>query len=235
MKKTFVSIVANLSPYLAPVPSAYLVARSSIQHLELPLIIGIITGVVIESLGLSSVHTWLLLTNWNSHSRKSDPKAPALYAFILVLLYLVVTIGLTIVLEIVPKMSLYAPAIFPCLALIGAVNIMLIEQQYQREFEVNRVQIERINQRKMNTKNVLEKPKESSSLPNLVYSLDIANEARKLKKEKTLNKIVELLQLTPNISVTELTRITGVKSRTTVYSYLSELQKSGKFKQGYGK
>ena len=82
-EKSLVKLIARLSPWLAPSPSGYFVARASISHLDLPLIIGISVGIIIEFLGISSVHTWLWLADWNSNKRKSDPDAPtSLAAFL---------------------------------------------------------------------------------------------------------------------------------------------------------
>jgi predicted HTH transcriptional regulator len=46
--------------------------------------------------------------------------------------YLVATIGLTVVLKIVPNLSTYAPALFPLLALTGAAQLVLRAQHVQR-------------------------------------------------------------------------------------------------------
>jgi hypothetical protein len=222
-------MVANFSPYIAPVPSAFFVARASILHLEIPLIVGIIVGVVIETLGFSSVHTWLLLTDWNTKSRKTDAKAPAKYALLLVIFYLIVTVSLTVGLEIIPHLAVYTPAIFPCLALIGAVNLILIAQQEQRELDVKIVQLERSEKRRLSTNSSVQKDgNKSSNLANLDNNLNKANEARKRNKTTNLNTIKAIISEHPNIGVTELKNATGIRSRTTVYNYLEELRKNGK-------
>lgn len=105
-----VKIVARLTPWFAPFPSAYFVARSSMEHLQIPLAVAIVIAAIVEFLGLTSVHTWLWLSDWNTRKRKIDLTAPAGYALALGLVYLTATIGLTILLEVFPALSTYAPA-----------------------------------------------------------------------------------------------------------------------------
>jgi hypothetical protein len=118
---------------LAPIPSGYFVARASREHLSLPLPIAIVIGTIIEFLGIASIHTWLWLADWNATKRKRDPEAPTDLAILLGGIYILSTVGLTVVLEVVPSLSTYAPAIFPILAVVGAVNLALIAQQEGRE------------------------------------------------------------------------------------------------------
>ena len=228
-KKSFIYHIATVSPYLAPIPSAYFVARSATLHLEIPIAIGLIIGLIIETLGITSVHTWLLFKNWNAISRKSDPKAPAIFAFALVIVYILLTISLTIVLEVNPTFSIYAPALFPFLALIGAINIVLIVQQEQRELTVKNVHVERSEKRK-NRSNV-QNPKEhieQTSKQDKRDKLNNPTAPRRNKKESALTTIINLLSEYPNMGVTELAKETGIKSRTTIYNYLAELQENGR-------
>jgi len=115
-----IKIVARLTPWFAPFPSAYFVARSSMKHLQIPSLVVIIIAAIVEFLGLTSVHTWLWLSDWNNRKRKNDPSAPAVYALVLCLAYLIITIGLTTLLEVFPSLSTYAPVFFPALALVDA-------------------------------------------------------------------------------------------------------------------
>lgn len=133
MEKSLIRWVAKLSPWLAPLPSAYFVARSAMEHLRLPLLVAIVAAAIIETLGLSTVHTALWCYDWNSQKRKTDPAAPVGLAILLGGVYLVATLGLVVLLEVWPWLSTYAPALFPALAVVGAVNLALISQQERRE------------------------------------------------------------------------------------------------------
>ena len=131
-ERNIVKLVAKLSPWLAPLPSGFFVARASMKHIDLPLPVAIAVGAIIELLGIASIHTWLWLSDWNTNKRRSDPDAPTDYAAFLGVIYIVTTIGLTVVLEVRPNLSTFAPALFPMLAIVGALNLALIAQQEQR-------------------------------------------------------------------------------------------------------
>lgn len=130
-----VRLVAQAAPWLAPVPSAYFVARSGIVHLDLPVWVAAICAAIIESLGLSSVHILLKCRHWNQTKRKADPPAPTWLATALALWYLIATLGLVVFLEVWPILATYAPALFPALAVVGTVNLVMIAQQQERERE----------------------------------------------------------------------------------------------------
>lgn len=232
INKTFVQFIANVAPYIAPIPSSFFVARSAVHHLEIPLIIGVVTGLVIETLGFSSVHTWLLLTDWNTKAKKTDAKAPANFALLLVIFYLIITVSLTVGLEIIPNWSLYTPALFPFLAIIGAVNLILVAQQEQREVDVKIVQQERSEKRRL-SKNfpVQNDSTKASILGNLDTNLDLANEARKNNKYTLLERLEGVISEHPEKGVTELKNLLGVRSRSTVYAYIKELEAMGRVKK----
>jgi hypothetical protein len=80
--------------------------------------------------------------DWNTHKRKSDPSAPVGLAIVLGMVYVVTTLGLVVFLEVWPTLSTYALAIFPALAVVGALNLAVISRQEQRELEVARQKAE---------------------------------------------------------------------------------------------
>ena len=59
IEKNLVKLVAKASPWLAPLPSAYFVGRSAMAYLSLPLPVAVVAALIIETLGLSTVHTAL--------------------------------------------------------------------------------------------------------------------------------------------------------------------------------
>ena len=136
LEKNVIKLVAKVSPWLAPLPSAYFVARSAMVHLELPLPVAVIVAAIIETLGLATVHTALWAYDWNAYKRKSDPSAPMGLAIALGTVYVVATLGLVVFLEVWPFLAAYAPALFPALAVVGALNLAMISRQEQREAAV---------------------------------------------------------------------------------------------------
>ena len=75
-----IDLVAKIAPWCAPVPTAYLVGRATVTHLEWPVPIGVLAAAVIESLGLVTCATALDLYQFNQNRRKNDPPAPFLLA-----------------------------------------------------------------------------------------------------------------------------------------------------------
>lgn len=127
-----IDLITALIPWLAPAPSAYLVYRASIHWLEWPEFVAFIAAAIIEGLGITTVYMALALWSFNQDKRKSDNPAPTWLAVMLAACYLTSTIGLTVVLDIAPDLSRYAPAIFPLLALVGAVNLALRSDHQRR-------------------------------------------------------------------------------------------------------
>lgn len=132
-----VRLIAKLSPWLAPIPSAYFVARSSIKHLNVPIEIAIIIGVMLELLGIATVHTALSLYRWNikpavSRDKGAWEKAPFSLSVAACGVYFVAVIFLSVVLETAPTLADFAPIIFPFVAIVGAVVLGIIYQHEER-------------------------------------------------------------------------------------------------------
>ena len=128
-----VDVLAVFGPWLAPIPSAYLVGRAAHDHLLWHWSIAIIAAVAVESIGVVSIVLSLRLYEWNQTKNKTDPNAPLTLALVAAVFYFIVTIGLTVVLDVYPYLAKFAPAIFPLLAAIGAANIAMKNGQRRRE------------------------------------------------------------------------------------------------------
>jgi len=147
IERTAVNLVARLAPWCAPIPTAYLVGRATVEHLRWPWLVGAIAAVVVESLGLATTATALELREYNKEKRKSDPVAPWRLAAFLVGLYIIVGIGLTVLLDIVPALSSYAPAVFPLLGLAGMTVLALRADHARRLAGVTADKADRRRQR----------------------------------------------------------------------------------------
>jgi len=231
IERNTIKSVAKLAPWLAPVPSAFFVGRSAIAHLAVPLPVAVVIAAIVETLGLASVHTWLWLSDWNITKRKADPFAPVNVAVVLGGVYLVVTIGLTVALEILPSLATVAPALFPILAVVGAVNLALIAQQEQREATVNLERQERKAERQAKRQPTVKATAEKvSTLGENGHKMDAANAARVNTRQATLDTLVDILVDSPDAGVTDLARRVG-RSRTAVYGYLDELESAGRIRR----
>lgn len=133
LEDTAVDVISVFGPWLGPVPSAYLVGVAAMKYLDWPFLIALIAAIAVESIGVVSVVSALRLYEWNETKRKSDPSAPFGLAVLLVVVYFVVTIGLTVLLDVIPELARFAPAVFPLLAAVGAVNIAVKNGQRRRE------------------------------------------------------------------------------------------------------
>jgi hypothetical protein len=230
--------VAKLSPWLAPLPSAYFVARSAMVHLALPLLVALIVAAIIETLGLATVHTALWAHDWNTHKRKTDPDAPLSLAIALGGVYVAATLGLLVFLEVWPFLAVYAPAVFPALAVVGALNLAMISRQEQREAAVRAEKAERVAARQMSrqaaSQVALAQPSGKVSKTAVLYaSLDAARQTRKARRDARLDALLAYYASTPKAGPTEAGRAIGV-SRQTVYTYLAELEAAGRINRDNG-
>ena len=228
LEKNAVRIVAKLSPWLAPLPSAYFVARSAITHLALPLPMAVIVALIIETLGLATVHTALWAHDWNTHRRKTDPSAPLGLCIALGGVYVVATLGLVVFLEVWPLLATYAPALFPALAVVGALNLAMISRQEQREAVVEIEKAERKAQRQTPRRETSASPSIALSRTAILdTSLGAARRNRRIKRDARLDALVAFYASSPKAGPTEAGRAIGV-SRQTVYNYLDELKAAGR-------
>ena len=226
-ESSLTNIVAGVAPWIAPLPTAYLVGRATITHLAWPGWVGVISALIIESLGLASTSTALLLYEYNQEKRKSDPAAPFWLAAILVGIYFAVATGLTVLLDIWPTLAGYAPAIFPLLSLTGVTCLALRGDHRRRITAIQSAKMER---------------KISRLARQTGYTPDNAprggfghvNQVRKLRKDERLLEMLRLYKSDPQMGATEMGQHIGVH-RNTVYGYLDELEEAEKIRRnGHG-
>jgi hypothetical protein len=111
-----VNIVANIAPWLAPLPTAWLVADRTMLHLHFPPVVAWIAGAMLELLGVAIMATCLDLWSYERTKRKADPGAPLALAVGLVALYLVAALLLVLVLDLLDGVATWSQAIFPILS-----------------------------------------------------------------------------------------------------------------------
>ena len=137
-----IRIIARLAPWLAPIPSGYFVARSSFRHLligdgpYLAYPVAIVIGLMMEMLGVASVHTLQDLNRWNRQPNVRRPggweKAPTGAAWLAVVTYFGGTFALLFVLETVANAARVAPFLFPLVAIAGATVWSVRNQHDER-------------------------------------------------------------------------------------------------------
>lgn len=234
IESTAVDLVARLSPWLAPLPTAYLTARATVAHLGWPEPMGAVAGVIIESLGLGAVSTALELREYNATRRKSDPQAPFGLAAVLTGVYFASVTALTVALDTLPDLATYAPLVFPILSLAG-VTVLAIRADHRRRLAaIETVKAERKARRKGGRQaGVKPTVQNVSGLDVSEHKLDAANAARANNKVAILERLVDILVNSPGTGVTDLARQVG-RSRTTIYGYLAELETAGRISKDNG-
>ena len=228
--------IAKLAPWLAPIPTAYLVGRATVEHLAWPVWVGIVAAIIVESLGLATTATALTLRDYNASKRKTDPKGPFALAACLVAVYLVVAIGLTVALDIMPVLAVYSPAIFPLLSLCG-VTVLALRADHKRRLEAIEHQKAQRRLSKKTSKAVQKSVQKNAhvvqgnvqgSVQNAV--LDSINLSRKQRKQTIMDAMMDVYRQFPDIGPTQLAGQLDI-ARSTVYNYLAELEQAGKVKK----
>lgn len=142
-----IDFVSKLSPWIAPLPSAWFVHDATVRHLAAGSALAWIIAVVIETLGLTTTHTALGMHAWNkAHASQPEKQAPFGLSVVLAVVYVIATLMLITVLEVAPNLQHYAPAMFPILAVVGAVNLAL-RSHHNSRVRLERSEIEENKQR----------------------------------------------------------------------------------------
>ncbi len=222
---TISDVGAKIAPWLAPLPTAYLIGRSTYNHLHWPGWVAVVAAITVEALGLATTATAMELREWNAHKRKTDPQAPAQLALGLVGLYFVTALGLTVALDIFPELSTYAPAIFPLLSLAG-VTVLALRNDHRRRVErIEKEKVDRKAERRAARQSKDEGEPESN--PVKVDTFDKRQAAITAKKQRQLDALIAFYVDNPLLSVSDAAKQAGV-SRQTIYNHLDELEKVGR-------
>jgi hypothetical protein len=231
-----IDFVAKLSPWIAPLPSAWFVHDATVRHLAAGSALAWIIAIVIETLGLTTTHTALGMHAWNkAHAGQPEKRAPFALSVVLAVVYVIATLMLISVLEVAPNLQHYAPAMFPLLAVVGAVNLALRshhntmvreertdkheDKQRQREIE-DEERAQRLEEKRLRAmaKYGLTVNQGVNSGVNLTVKTDsVTPEKSKIdiKIDNRRSIIFDAYQKNPSIKIVELMTLVGA-SRNTV-------------------
>lgn len=245
-------LAAGVIPWLAPIPSAWLVGRASVEYLAWPVPVAVIAAAIVEGLGLSSVATALELREYNATRRKAEPPAPFWLAALLAGVYLATAVTLVVLLDLVPSLAHVAPAIFPALSLVGAM-ILAIRADHRRRLAT--IAGERAEQkaekaaRRMGAQNAQglhtlgahgQPPKADPTTAAVGQNgaqfavLDNINRTRAAQRAALLDALLDAYRDNPDLGATEAARALGVH-RNSIYNYTDELIAAGRLhKNGAG-
>lgn len=212
IERRAIDLVIRLSPWLAPVPTAYLIGRAVMAHLAFDIVIAVITALVVETLGLATISIALILYSYNVQKRKIDPKAPVWLAYVLVGVYLVSALTLTVLLDIFPELSRYAPGVFPVMSLVGMTVVMLKASHDKRLVDVEAERQERKAERQAR--------KETKTLqPDIPPKPAITLTPRQ-------SAILDIYKAEPKLSMAEAGRRLNV-GRQSIYEQIKNLEIAG--------
>jgi hypothetical protein len=130
-----VAVVAKVAPWLAPVPTAWLVYDRTLRHFGWPAWVALAAALTVEALGVAVAVTALQLWAYNrERPRKGDPLAPMAVPLVLVALYFLAAELLTVALDLLPGLVALAPAVFPILSL-AAMALLGVRADHARRVD----------------------------------------------------------------------------------------------------
>jgi hypothetical protein len=221
-------VVARFSPWLSPLPTAYLTGRATILHLNWPMPLGVAAGLVVEFLGLSAINSALELYNYNRNKRKSDPRAPMWIAVILIVVYFGAVTVLTVLLDTVPEWSPLAPLVFPLLSMAGMSVLALRADHRRRLDKIASDRSERRSGDRSGHRSVTgQGAGDVTGLTGQIGETDRANQVRKQGREEALAALLGFLAEHPEASFNEIGKAVG-RSKTWAIAETNGLTAAGK-------
>lgn len=136
-ERNVIRFMLKVGPWLAPFGTVYVVKRSVAIHFQLPDIIAWPTAAVIEVLGIGTIYLMLIMDDWNrKRSEKSrDPTARTGWARFLVILYILTTMVLVILLDVLPWLNRWALAVLPLVSVVAYLALSLFAEFEHMENE----------------------------------------------------------------------------------------------------
>ena len=148
-ERNVIRFLLKVGPWLAPVGTVFAVQRAVKVHFAFPDLVAWPVALVIEVLGIGTIYLMLIMDDWNRHrSAKSiDPKARAGLARLLVLFYIMTTMTLVILLDVVPELNRWALAVLPLVSVVAYFALSLFAEHEHMEQVKESKRIERKQQR----------------------------------------------------------------------------------------
>ena len=138
LEALLVDNLAATSPWLAPVIPAYIGWRNMTTRLDFPNWVALVGALVIETLGLATVHTVFTLWDYNDGKRKIDQRAPVWVAVLIAAMYIVVVLTVNVLLDqgIRPPIEQVAQALLSLLSVVGSVTLAIRANHARRLAEI---------------------------------------------------------------------------------------------------
>jgi hypothetical protein len=231
--------VSRIVPWLTPMPTAFLTGRATVNHLHWPDVLGVVVGLIVEGFGLGAVNTALEIYNYNRSRRKTDPAAPLWIALFILAVYFVAVTGLTVLLDTLPDLSVYAPVLFPTLS-IAAVTLLALRADHRRrlaaiaEAKADRSAHRSGNRsgsgsgdRSLTTRGEGQLDAIVTGDPGHVDSLTIANEVRRRNRDEAIQAALAHIAEHPDATFRDIGKAAG-RSKPWAIEVMGELANAGK-------
>jgi len=204
-ERSVIRFLLKVGPWLAPVGTVFAVQRAVKAHFEFPDLVAWPVALVIEVLGIGTIYLMLIMDDWNRRrSAKSiDPKARSGLARLLVLFYIVTTMTLVILLDVMPELNRWALAVLPLVSVVAYFALSLFAEHEYMEQTKEQVKIEQRERRKA---------------------------AQVSKMDTRLDGLLTLYVDNPHLTPTEAAARLGC-TRQTVYNRLEVLESQGRIKR----
>ena len=149
VEETFVDVLAAFTPWLAPIIPAFLAWRNMTVALHFPAWIAAIGALVVEFLGVSTVHTTFMLWDYNETKRKDDQTAPVQVSAGTAAAYLAIVLTTNVLLGGRRPIEQVAQALLSLLSVIGALTLAIRSQHARRLAAIASDRAERRKARKL--------------------------------------------------------------------------------------
>lgn len=129
-ERRIIRLLLKIGPWLAPIGTVFAVQRAIKSHFAFPATVAWAVALVIEILGIGTIYLMLIMDDWNRRrsARSPDPKARAGLARFLVAFYIITTITLVILLDVLPVLNRWALAVLPLVSVVAYLALSLFAE-----------------------------------------------------------------------------------------------------------
>lgn len=129
-ERRIIRFLLKVGPWLAPIGTVFAVQRAVKAHFAFPDLVAWPVALVIEILGIGTIYLMLIMDDWNRRrsARSLDPKARAGLARLLVAFYIITTITLVILLDVLPALNRWALAVLPLVSVVAYLALSLFAE-----------------------------------------------------------------------------------------------------------
>ena len=133
---TVIGLVAATIPWLAPIIPAYVAYQNMLSVLGFAPWLSFLGALVVEFLGLSSIHTAVQFWDYNRTRRKVDEAAPVYVAAAVGAFYLAVVLTVNVILDNAPVDQLIAKALLSLISVPAGVTLAIRAQHSRQLLQV---------------------------------------------------------------------------------------------------